>query len=39
MPMAGEGSRFKQAGINTPKPLIKANGVQCVVGGRFHVPC
>ena len=27
MPMAGEGSRFKQAGINTPKPLIKANGV------------
>ena len=27
MPMAGEGSRFKQVGINTPKPLIKANGV------------
>lgn len=27
MPMAGEGSRFKQAGINIPKPLIKANGI------------
>jgi len=27
MPMAGEGSRFKQVGIDTPKPLIKANGV------------
>ena len=27
MPMAGEGSRFKQAGIDTPKPLIKANGI------------
>ena len=27
MPMAGEGSRFKQAGIDIPKPLIKANGV------------
>lgn len=27
MPMAGEGSRFKCAGITTPKPLIKANGV------------
>lgn len=23
MPMAGEGSRFKEAGIDTPKPLIK----------------
>ena len=27
MPMAGEGSRFKQMGIDTPKPLIKANGI------------
>lgn len=27
MPMAGEGSRFMQAGIDTPKPLIKANGI------------
>lgn len=27
MPMAGEGSRFKNVGIDTPKPLIKANGV------------
>ena len=27
MPMGGEGSRFKSAGIDTPKPLIKANGV------------
>jgi dTDP-glucose pyrophosphorylase len=27
MPMAGEGSRFKQAGIDIPKPLIKANGI------------
>lgn len=27
MPMAGEGSRFKSQGIETPKPLIKANGV------------
>lgn len=27
MPMAGEGSRFKQVGIDIPKPLIKANGV------------
>ena len=27
MPMAGEGSRFKQVGIDTPKPLIKANGI------------
>lgn len=27
MPMGGEGSRFKSVGIDTPKPLIKANGV------------
>ena len=26
MPMAGEGSRFKNAGIDTPKPLIEFNG-------------
>ncbi len=26
MPMAGEGSRFKEKGWNTPKPLIKING-------------
>ena len=26
MPMAGEGSRFKDIGINTPKPLIEFNG-------------
>ncbi len=24
MPMAGEGSRFKEIGINTPKPVLKA---------------
>lgn len=27
MPMAGEGSRFAQAGWTTPKPLIKLNGI------------
>jgi choline kinase len=27
MPMAGEGSRFSQAGWITPKPLIELNGV------------
>ena len=26
MPMAGEGSRFKDAGYDTPKPLIKVEG-------------
>lgn len=26
MPMAGEGKRFKEAGIDTPKPLIEFNG-------------
>jgi len=26
MPMAGEGSRFKEAGYNVPKPLIKFEG-------------
>ena len=26
MPMAGEGSRFKEVGINTPKPLIEFDG-------------
>lgn len=26
LPMGGEGSRFKNIGINTPKPLIEANG-------------
>ena len=26
MPMAGEGRRFKEMGIETPKPLIKFNG-------------
>ena len=27
MPMAGEGSRFSQAGWTTPKPLIELNGL------------
>lgn len=27
MPMGGEGSRFKVTGVNTPKPLILANGI------------
>lgn len=27
MPMAGEGSRFKKEGWNTPKPLIKLKGI------------
>ena len=26
MPMAGEGSRFKEAGYTVPKPLIKVEG-------------
>lgn len=26
IPMAGEGQRFKEAGINTPKPLIRVKG-------------
>ena len=49
MPMGGEGSRFKSAGIDTPKPLIKANGVsfferalrsisECM-GNRFKLTC
>ena len=25
MPMAGEGSRFKEKGYDVPKPLIKLN--------------
>ena len=28
MPMAGEGSRFKDAGYTVPKPLIKLNDVE-----------
>ena len=27
MPMAGEGSRFKNEGWTTPKPLIELNGI------------
>lgn len=27
MPMGGEGSRFKNTGVDTPKPLILANGI------------
>ena len=49
MPMGGEGSRFKSVGIDTPKPLIKANGVsfferalqsvsKCI-GNRFKLTC
>jgi CTP:phosphocholine cytidylyltransferase-like protein len=26
IPMAGEGNRFKDIGIDTPKPLIVTNG-------------
>lgn len=28
MPMAGEGARFKNAGYNVPKPLIKVNDIE-----------
>ena len=28
MPMAGEGSRFKEKGYNIPKPLIELNGIE-----------
>ena len=31
MPMAGEGSRFKQVGINIPKPLIKVDGTSLFI--------
>lgn len=37
MPMAGEGSRFKKVGIDTPKPLIKANGVPFFVRALYGV--
>ena len=37
MPMAGEGSRFKQVGIDTPKPLIKANGVPFFVRALYGI--
>lgn len=37
MPMAGEGSRFKQAGIEIPKPLIKANGVPFFVRSLYGI--
>lgn len=37
MPMAGEGSRFKKVGIDTPKPLIKARGVPLFVRALYGV--
>lgn len=37
MPMAGEGSRFKQVGIDTPKPLIKANGIPFFVRALYGI--
>jgi dTDP-glucose pyrophosphorylase len=37
MPMAGEGSRFKNVGINIPKPLIKANGVPLFVRSLYGI--
>lgn len=37
MPMAGEGSRFKQIGIDIPKPLIKANGVPFFVRALYGI--
>ena len=37
MSMAGEGSRFKQVGIDIPKPLIKANGVPFFVRALYGV--
>lgn len=37
MPMAGEGSRFKNVGIDTPKPLIKANGVPFFVRALYGI--
>lgn len=37
MPMAGEGSRFKSQGIETPKPLIKANGVPLFVRALYGI--
>ena len=30
IPMAGLGSRFKNAGIKIPKPLIKVNGLSMI---------
>lgn len=37
MPMAGEGSRFRNKGIETPKPLIKANGVPFFVRALYGI--
>lgn len=37
MPMAGEGSRFRQVGINTPKPLIKAKGVPFFIRSLYSI--
>ena len=37
MPMAGEGSRFKNGGVDIPKPLIKANGVPFFVRALYGV--
>lgn len=31
MPMAGEGARFKNAGYNVPKPLIKVDGIELYI--------
>ena len=37
MPMAGEGSRFKNQGIETPKPLIKANSIPFFVRALYGI--
>ena len=36
--MAGEGTRFKEAGFNTPKPLIKVDGVPMVIKALKSLP-
>lgn len=36
--MAGEGKRFKEAGFNTPKPLIKVDGVPMVIKALKSLP-
>jgi choline kinase len=43
IPMAGEGSRFKDVGVDTPKPLIEIDGKTLIehsistlgIAGRF----
>ena len=38
MPMAGIGKRFKDEGIDTPKPLIVLNNLELFLHSAFSMP-